>query len=203
MWRRRRPQTEKLSPQPHSPLTFGFLKRKASFSPCLTKSTLVPSMSARLVAIDEHLARRGPRTPRSSGAGLVGVVDDVGEAGAAGLAHAEAQADAVPAGGKEALDAVGGGFGQGDGHRSLTFYAFSPVRRGSPQWHLRPPAAAPVSRRGTPRARAQSAGVPGCSGRHARARAAARTATPPQPEYGGSRRPGNGPLSQSRPPASS
>src|SRR5882762_7952558 len=34
-------QTEKLSPQPHSPLTFGFLKRKASFRPCLTKSTIV------------------------------------------------------------------------------------------------------------------------------------------------------------------
>src|SRR5437762_9615247 len=36
-------QTEKLSPQPHSPLTFGLRKRMASFSPCFTKSTIVPS----------------------------------------------------------------------------------------------------------------------------------------------------------------
>src|SRR6202008_1132064 len=42
------PQTEKLSPQPHSPLTFGLRKRKASFSPSLTKSTIVPSTRSRL-----------------------------------------------------------------------------------------------------------------------------------------------------------
>ena len=41
-------QTLKLSPQPHSPLTFGLRKLKASFSPSLTKSTSVPSISARL-----------------------------------------------------------------------------------------------------------------------------------------------------------
>jgi hypothetical protein len=41
-------QTEKLSPQPHSPFTLGLRKRKASFSPCFTKSTCVPSMSDKL-----------------------------------------------------------------------------------------------------------------------------------------------------------
>lgn len=39
-----KPYTLKLSPQPHSPLTFGLRNRKASFSPCFTKSTSVPSM---------------------------------------------------------------------------------------------------------------------------------------------------------------
>src|SRR2546430_3681056 len=53
-------QTEKLSPQPHSPLTLGLLKRKASFRPCLTKSTIVPSMSPRLAP------STNTRTPRSS-----------------------------------------------------------------------------------------------------------------------------------------
>src|SRR5882762_8264189 len=53
-------QTEKLSPQPHSPLTFGFLKRKASFRPCLTKSTIVPSSRPRLAP------STNTRTPRSS-----------------------------------------------------------------------------------------------------------------------------------------
>src|SRR5215472_2503841 len=53
-------QTEKLSPQPHSPLTFGFLKRNASFRPCLTKSTTVPSINARLAV------STNTRTPRSS-----------------------------------------------------------------------------------------------------------------------------------------
>src|SRR5215472_18155182 len=62
LWAPARPkdQTEKLSPQPHSPLTFGFLKRNASFSPCFTKSTTVPSISARLAA------STNTRTPRSS-----------------------------------------------------------------------------------------------------------------------------------------
>src|SRR5213082_2676896 len=61
--RARRPrvlQTEKLSPQPHSPLTLGFLKRKASFRPCLTKSTIVPSRKPRLAP------STNTRTPRSS-----------------------------------------------------------------------------------------------------------------------------------------
>src|ERR1700728_258866 len=55
-----RAHTEKLSPQPHSPLTLGFLKRKASFRPCFTKSTTVPSMRLRLTA------STNTRTPRSS-----------------------------------------------------------------------------------------------------------------------------------------
>src|ERR1700730_17005608 len=58
--RSRRLQTEKLSPQPHSPLTFGVLERKASLTPCLTKSTIVPSSRPRLAASTNTC------TPRSS-----------------------------------------------------------------------------------------------------------------------------------------
>ena len=36
--------TVKLSPQPHSPFTFGLRNRNASFSPCFTKSISVPLM---------------------------------------------------------------------------------------------------------------------------------------------------------------
>lgn len=36
--------TVKLSPQPHSPFTLGLRKRNASLSPCLMKSTSVPSI---------------------------------------------------------------------------------------------------------------------------------------------------------------
>src|SRR5580658_1053198 len=54
------PQTEKLSPQPHSPLTFGLRKRKASFRPCLTKSTMVPFRRPRLEESTKTV------TPRSS-----------------------------------------------------------------------------------------------------------------------------------------
>src|SRR5579871_2192227 len=53
-------QTEKLSPQPHSPFTLGFLKRKASLRPCFTKSTTVPSINVRLAASTNTC------TPRSS-----------------------------------------------------------------------------------------------------------------------------------------
>src|ERR1700722_16009728 len=42
-------QTLKLSPQPHSPLALGFWNLNASFRPCLTKSTSVPSINGRLV----------------------------------------------------------------------------------------------------------------------------------------------------------
>src|SRR6185437_2721105 len=52
--------TLKLSPQPHSPLTLGLRKRNASLRPCLTKSTVVPSISARLEGSTQTL------TPRSS-----------------------------------------------------------------------------------------------------------------------------------------
>src|SRR5271166_2168715 len=55
-----RNQTLKLSPQPHSPLALGFLNLKASFNPCFTKSTTVPSMSRRLSGSTTTL------TPRSS-----------------------------------------------------------------------------------------------------------------------------------------
>jgi hypothetical protein len=40
--------TLKLSPQPHSPLALGFWNLNASFKPCLTKSTKVPSIRGRL-----------------------------------------------------------------------------------------------------------------------------------------------------------
>src|SRR5688572_24359289 len=40
---------------------------------------------------------------------LIGIVDDVSKARAARLAHAETQAQTLPAGGEEGLDASGGG----------------------------------------------------------------------------------------------
>ena len=120
-------QTEKLSPQPHSPFTFGLRKRKASFSPCFTKSTIVPSSSPRLAASTNtlHAAVLEDRVP---GLRAVRVIDDVGKAGAAGLAHAQPQADAMPACGEKALDPVGGGFSQRDGHQSSYCSASGPVR---------------------------------------------------------------------------
>src|SRR6185312_10947795 len=54
--------TEKLSPQPHSPFTLGLRKRKASFSPCFTKSTWVPSMSDRLSASTKTFTPRSSKT---------------------------------------------------------------------------------------------------------------------------------------------
>ena len=78
----------KLSPQPHSPLMLGFWKRKASFSPCLTKSTIGAVDELQAHGIDEHLD--APVLEHQVvGLRIIGVVDDVGEAGAAGLAHAQ------------------------------------------------------------------------------------------------------------------
>src|SRR5450755_1344869 len=55
-------QTLKLSPQPHSPVTLGFLKRKASLSPCFTKSITVPSMSVRLIGSTNTFTPRSSKT---------------------------------------------------------------------------------------------------------------------------------------------
>src|SRR3546814_2069316 len=44
-------QTVKLSPQPHSPLTFGLTNLNASLSPCFWKSSVMPSSIGRS---DEH-----------------------------------------------------------------------------------------------------------------------------------------------------
>src|SRR3984893_14163042 len=55
-------QTLKLSPQPHSPLALGFWNLNASFRPCLTKSTTVPSIKARLSASTTTLTPRASKT---------------------------------------------------------------------------------------------------------------------------------------------
>jgi hypothetical protein len=75
-------QTLKLSPQPHSPLALGFWNLKASFRPCLTKSTTVPSISGRLAA------------------------------STTGLLDADAQADAGAAFGQVIANPIRGRFGQ-------------------------------------------------------------------------------------------
>ena len=88
-------QTVKLSPQPHSPLTLGFRKRKASFSPCLHEIDDACRRPAAGCADRRTPSPRGPRTPGRPGR-LIGVVDDVGEARAAGLAHAERRPTPCP-----------------------------------------------------------------------------------------------------------
>src|ERR1700722_8470162 len=60
-----RRQTLKLSPQPHSPLAFGFWNLKASFRPCLTKSTSVPSISGRLKGSTTTFTPRASKTESS------------------------------------------------------------------------------------------------------------------------------------------
>src|SRR3546814_4773948 len=50
----RRPQILKLSPQPHSPRTFGLLNLKPSLSPSRTKSSSVPSRYTKLLGRSEE-----------------------------------------------------------------------------------------------------------------------------------------------------
>src|SRR5580658_2795607 len=58
-------QTLKLSPHPHSPLALGFWNLKASLSPCLTKSTNVPSIRGRLRGSTTTFTPRASKTASS------------------------------------------------------------------------------------------------------------------------------------------
>src|SRR5258708_2627378 len=66
---------------------------------------------AEACAVHEH-PHAAVLKHRVPGLRTVGVVDHVGKPGAAGLAHAEPQADALPASREETLDAICSGFSQ-------------------------------------------------------------------------------------------